>query len=275
MQSTCEICTNVFEHNSGAVRRCCPDHQHLYRTLPPLPPMFCDNCGEEIVKDKKKGKRFCSQRCFGDWQSKNKVAENHPSYKPVERTCEHCGNMFITKPSEVAKGWGRFCSKLCHYHHGSIECTCQQCGNSFRSPKNQVESGGGKFCSKACVHKWQKAHPPTRPLPVMRGLDHPNFKGGYGPIYYGPNWYEQRRKARKRDKHTCQKCGITEKELGQHLDVHHIVSFRSFGYVVGENNNYLLANGLKNLQSLCRSCHMKTEANESSPLQMPLLLSFP
>lgn len=70
--------------------------------------------------------------------------------------------------------------------------------------------------------------------------------------YYGPNWYHQRRKVRKRDNYTCQDCGITEKEYGNQLSVHHIGPFRNF------HGDWRKANELSNLISLCEyPCHRK------------------
>ncbi len=97
-----------------------------------------------------------------------------------------------------------------------------------------------------------------------------------GPNSYGPNWEQQRLAARARDDYTCRQCGRSEapspgvgtsalgegdRRLGggrQH-DVHHITPFRSFGYVPGVNENYLQANDLDNLLTLCRECHTRTE----------------
>jgi 5-methylcytosine-specific restriction endonuclease McrA len=83
--------------------------------------------------------------------------------------------------------------------------------------------------------------------------NNPNWQGGYEP-YYGPDWHQQRRLARKRDNYTCQRCGITEEKLGRQLDVHHKIPFREFGI-----DNYLNANQLANLISLCFTCHTTTE----------------
>src|SRR5579859_3094940 len=82
-----------------------------------------------------------------------------------------------------------------------------------------------------------------------------------GPNNYGPNWEQQRNAARARDSFRCVQCGKPEAaaEARQH-DVHHIVPFRSFGYVPGLNENYRLANELDNLQTLCRACHARAEA---------------
>lgn len=70
--------------------------------------------------------------------------------------------------------------------------------------------------------------------------------------YYGPNWYSQRKKARKRDNYRCQDCGIKEVNYGQELSIHHIKSFKSF------NGDWKSANQLTNLISLCEyPCHRK------------------
>jgi DEAD/DEAH box helicase domain-containing protein len=82
-----------------------------------------------------------------------------------------------------------------------------------------------------------------------------------GPNDYGPNWDSQRNAARARDGFRCRQCGKAEDlAAGRQHDVHHIVPFRSFGYVRGLNENYKLANDLTNLQTLCRACHQRAEA---------------
>ena len=73
-----------------------------------------------------------------------------------------------------------------------------------------------------------------------------------GPFPYGPLWLEARRKARNRDNYTCQRCGLSEEELGHELSVHHIRPFR-------ESKD----NSLENLISLCgtndNGCHRHCE----------------
>ena len=86
---------------------------------------------------------------------------------------------------------------------------------------------------------------------IREGDKSPRWRGGY-ELYYGPNWKRQRGRARKRDNYTCQNCGITEKELGRQLDVHHIIRIGDFG-------DKRRANHLSNLIAYCHSCHMKAE----------------
>ena len=86
-----------------------------------------------------------------------------------------------------------------------------------------------------------------------------------GPNNYGPNWEQQRNATRARDSYRCVLCGKPEAAgAGRQHDVHHILPFRTFGYVLGLNENYLLANDLDNLQTLCRACHARAEASRGT-----------
>jgi DEAD/DEAH box helicase domain-containing protein len=82
---------------------------------------------------------------------------------------------------------------------------------------------------------------------------------------YGPNWQKQRDAARERDNYRCRRCDAPEKPNMQH-HVHHVTPFRTFGYVRGHNDNYLLANQLDNLITLCPSCHRIVETAQNTPL---------
>ncbi len=74
----------------------------------------------------------------------------------------------------------------------------------------------------------------------------------------GPDWPQQRDRARQRDGYRCTRCGASERPGRQH-DVHHLVPFRDFGWRPGENENYRQANRLENLVTLCPSCHRLAE----------------
>ncbi len=101
-----------------------------------------------------------------------------------------------------------------------------------------------------------------------------------GPNNYGPNWEQQRNAARARDGFQCRHCGKAEGALSspagrgaggegatpaprQH-DVHHVIPFRTFGYLPGVNENYKLANALENLLTLCAACHQRVEAQRGT-----------
>ncbi|HNS50152.1 MAG TPA: DEAD/DEAH box helicase [Anaerolineae bacterium] len=74
----------------------------------------------------------------------------------------------------------------------------------------------------------------------------------------GPNWEDQRTRARERDGRICRHCGAPERPDRAH-DVHHLEPFAAYAYVRGQNDAYLEANRLENLITLCRSCHQRVE----------------
>jgi DEAD/DEAH box helicase domain-containing protein len=95
------------------------------------------------------------------------------------------------------------------------------------------------------------------------------------PNDYGPNWQTQRQKALERDGHRCQICGAQGKDedltgfpepvrSGVVLHVHHKRPFREFSYTRGVNENYLDANKLENLVTLCPACHRQAEAGQQA-----------
>ena len=76
-----------------------------------------------------------------------------------------------------------------------------------------------------------------------------NWLGGISFEPYGLEFNNKlKEKIRKRDNYTCQECGKKQKELGYKLHIHHID--------YNKKNNQE-----KNLISLCRQCHLKTNFN--------------
>lgn len=92
---------------------------------------------------------------------------------------------------------------------------------------------------------------------IQRGENHPLWEGGKREDYYGPNWPEQRRRARERDGHACRECGIHRDDLGRELDVHHVIPFQRF--TDGDRAAWQMANRLENLLTLCPSCHTSAD----------------
>lgn len=173
----------------------------------------------------------------------------------VTKACPVCGNPFTVPLWRVNEGVGKTCSMACRniwlsrVKSRSITIECTACGREIN--REPYAATGERFCSRRCANSR---------FTGKTGSDNPNWRGGR-VTYYGPNWKEQRRLARQRDEHTCQRCTVAEHEYGQELDVHHIRPFREFGYVPGVNETYLQANDLNNLISLCMRCHKEVEPN--------------
>lgn len=74
---------------------------------------------------------------------------------------------------------------------------------------------------------------------------------------YGPNWREQKLKALERDEYKCTKCGG---KLG--ISVHHRRKIRM--YVVDGVLDYLAANDLDNLTTLCNKCHKRADGHDGA-----------
>jgi hypothetical protein len=79
-----------------------------------------------------------------------------------------------------------------------------------------------------------------------------------GHLEYGPDWPKQRARALRRDRWTCQECGLTMNAHrsiwnGEGLHVHHVEKLREF-------DTPEAANRLENLLTVCRRCHHLLES---------------
>lgn len=185
---------------------------------------ICKACGKEfsgrfsVIKKQ----RFCSVRCA--------------QLDQVILICERCGKQY--QRSRVHAKKSHYCSRSCQSNR--VTYICEMCG---KKRTVAVANTAKRFCGDECRLKWFSQN--------FRGENSPHWQGGEYP-YYGPNWRQQRNKARYRDKHTCQHCGITRSQLPEELSVAHIVSFQKFGL-----EHYREANSLHNLITLCRKCHIE------------------
>lgn len=185
--------------------------------------------------------KYCSKICAA------KALENK-----IECKCKECGKLFYVKPSHVRKGVGKYCSKECYTKAGNKECVCSVCGDSFQIKTNRFKNGGGRYCSYKCFASIQK------------GDKHPLWRGG-SRRYRGENWPQQRKLAYERDSGICQHCGAEKSVDGRKNAVHHIKRFSLF------NDDYIAANNLTNLITLCSTCHSKAE-HGIIPILQPRLL---
>jgi len=252
-------------------------------TAKPKIEVTCYWCGKTLHRPpwyaKREQRHFCDNKCRGTWQ-KTQTSENARAYKAakVSVQCSQCGKRIKRDPDKIRRNEHFFCDQICYdewrkvhmrdegnpnFSTPAIETNCALCDKPIRRKPWKI--GKAKrtrhFCCPEHRTEWCKKN--------LIGPDSPNWKGG-SVRYYGPNWHSQKSAARKRDGYCCQVCGITQKKNRKSLDVHHIIPFRAFNYAPEENENYLRANDLSNLISLCRNCHMKVEAG-LIPLQFKLL----
>jgi len=231
----------------------------------------CAICGKifSVTPSEAKKRKHCSLACRAKHQSKNIRGSSHPRYTKVSVRCSMCGKQLLKTKYFVDIGTKNFfCDVACHGKWQSVNCLgtnhpaskrvevhCHTCGKIFEQVPWRAKRSK-QFCSEECLSDWRRER--------MTGENNRNWLGGCEPIFHGPNWLEQREKARTRDGFKCQHCGIHEDHYARELDVHHIIPFRDFGI-----ERYIEANRLSNLITFCRSCHRKAEEG-SIAFQIPL-----
>lgn len=209
----------------------------------------CPYCLQDFTPPSKHpGQKHCSTTCRDKARSTRKILP-----------CSICGTLVERQAKRYNRQAHLFCSKACEAegrrrwnprgssHPQYVEpviVTCETCGVTLSRLPCKVKRHN--FCNPTCRLIWQKTSG------YISGDKSPTWLGGCED-YRGPNWGQQSKAARKRDNHTCQRCGITETELQKLLDVHHIIPYRTF---LGD---WLRANQLDNLVSLCPSCHQIEE----------------
>jgi DNA-directed RNA polymerase specialized sigma subunit len=186
-----------------------------------------------------------AQRCFGRWNCALRSAGFEPHkqwsvseeqlHEEIERLADELGHV----PSSIdMRDRG-------HYSVGSY-------ARRYGTWQDAVEAAGFEYRGQPS------------------GPDHPTWKGGYGDISYGPNWYKQRKRALERDGFECQMPGCPidreahRERWDRDLNVHHITPLGTFIDADGVLD-YERANRLENLITLCQRHHMLWE--EFAPLQ--------
>lgn len=196
---------------------------------------ICQQCEKSFSRASSKVKRGAGKYCSRACRDLSRTTR-------MNCICQQCGKSFELKPSAVKRGWGKSCSRACAnlLLIKQVDCVCGQCGNSFKAHPSAIKRGGGKYCSPQC---FGLAH---------TGETSYSWRGGHR-YYRGKNWGTQRKLAYARDSGICQHCGKKSQKGKPKNAVHHIKRFDEF------NGDYLAANQLTNLITLCQPCHMKAE----------------
>jgi DNA-directed RNA polymerase subunit RPC12/RpoP len=181
----------------------------------------CQQCGKSFTPKHGSKGRYCSHECASAAKEST-----------VSHLCARCGRQFSVWTSESNRGRGKYCSIACR-EGGKKKPCCLNCGKET----SRIER---KYCSFECMSLYKT------------GVHHHAWKGGQSSKR-GKNWTRQRRLAFNRDGGTCQYCGYKTAKGMRKNAVHHIKPFREF------NGDYLAANDLSNLITLCHTCHPKAE----------------
>lgn len=204
--------------------------------------------------------------CGKEYQDNQSVKIHHTkahneSLSKENLDCTWCGESFKRQKSRL-NGEKHFCSQDCHgswksanltgknhWNSNQVTTNCDWCGNEIERAESDILSE--VFCDNHCMSQY-------RLNADNGGENHPNWKGGDGSHYYGPNWQQRRREAIKQARGVCEhpECQRVESRCGRSLDVHHIIPFRYF-------DDKQKANKLSNLMVLCQEHHAKVEPRDN------------
>ena len=168
-----------------------------------------------------------------------------------EDICE-CGNTNAFK--SILQGYCKFCSYVCSED--------ERRANLSKSKKGKPLFALRGYKQTQEHIKSRKVAGEAHPLYGVTGKDHPsygkrglvgsanpNWRGGASFEPYGVDFNSKcKLEIRRRDSFACQECGVTEKDVGRRMSVHHI-DYNKFN------------NGRGNLICLCESCHSKSNFN--------------
>lgn len=197
---------------------CCKAHKRA-------PNAICLTCSARFYATSSSFGKYCSIECSAKSRDRK-----------VSVMCPTCGNTFRTFRYKSRYSEGKYCSRSCAmrarrgehcaaWKGGEVLIVCKNCGRFY--PVKPYRENEAQFCSLACKGDWQSRH--------IRGSRHPNWKGG--PVTYPPEWTRKfRRSIRKRDGHSCARCGKKGAK-----EVHHI--------------DYTTRTVPENCITLCNPCH--------------------
>jgi hypothetical protein len=173
-QRICGNCGDTFDIAGGRIAQgggaYCSDDCRVANKA--IQPRICEVCGHEFWS-RHAGTFCCSKTCGGIWR-RTRITRPCPvcgvMYEaevgrlalgkdlhcsracafpgPVNRFCERCGEAFTANRSEIAKGWGRFCSNKCR--RTRVIRVCPTCGLAFEVTASKVTYEIGKYCSVDC-----------------------------------------------------------------------------------------------------------------------------
>ena len=198
----------------------------------------CITCGNQFISPYP-NQKYCSAGC---------AARSKFGGELVDLICECCGKKYCRQLSRLKHGRGKNCSRECQYvmnrqklSRQKVECKCLNCDKVFyKCPSQFTAKSGKKGAGKYCCRKCRDLH--------WIGQNNPLYIDG-SREYRGTNWQAQKRAAKKRDNSICQHCGVAGN------DVHHIIPYRHFA-----EGEFLAANDLSNLITLCKQCHRIADA---------------
>jgi len=254
--SECPTCGRSDFKNKRGMKM---HHKHAHKESIAGEEIECAECGDifRAPPSQKTKRKFCSQECYFKYKSEKKGSESG-----VNVVCANCDQETNVRPYKLEQNKNIFCSRSCYgdwlsdnntgennpTYTERVPLECMFCGDDIEVTPYTFESQDRFFCSNDCQYSWRSEN--------LTGSDAPAWSGGTARQNYGEWWNRQRELALKRDFHRCRLCNISQdtarEKYDEGLHVHHRTPFKIF-------DSSKKANRLRNLISLCKSCHHKVE----------------
>lgn len=240
----------------------------------------CGFCGTDVVgrtpSRKRSGARskaiFCSRDCYDNERSAAIKARESLRCKCCSKIID--GRLLNRKRVYCSAECRKIGQKAKPKH--CKNCQCLFTPITWREGR-LVTVSNLYTCSQACHIEWIKSNQARKDKisKAFSGVLHPNWQGG-APMgdrgYRGHGWAAIRGKILARDGYKCKRCGITNEDhlakCGSSLEANHIIPFWQHR---GDNQR---ANNPSNLESLCKSCHTKTDWEYRKRCQIQTILAF-
>ena len=208
----------------------------------------CKQCHKEFqIEYNHRYQKYCSYDCANEFRRIHSFV-----------VCKYCDKEFDTKGKDRI-----YCSNECLSKASRVVSTCKNCGKEFMYYISKKK----KYCCKECYsaaingktykeiygEKRAKEIIDKRNETFQKG-NYPNWQGGKSFEEYGKDFNKKQKfQIRRRDKFTCQECGLKEEDhyVGSNkrsLIVHHI------DYDKKNNSEY-------NHITLCNNCNLKVNGN--------------
>lgn len=107
----------------------------------PIATIRCAICDKDFKARESARRIYCSRECYGKMLS---VSQR----RRIETECQRCGKPMSVIPSDIKRGYGKYCSAVCRYPE-KLVIHCAGCGCEFQVSPSESRR---KYCGRACQY---------------------------------------------------------------------------------------------------------------------------